>query len=221
MLGGSGILFAAIPLLLAMGQACAPLPSEAETHHVIGPAASTAAAGSNREGAGNTLPAEPPDKARPGTTGADGPAARDCDTLPRVEKEACYAEYDEAALAECERVRLHGCAPYARVHRAEAELDQVGDALLRNVRDAYASYDQNQPGYVRDVEDAYTAADRAWREYRDAQCALDPIVQGMSRQETSGLSAECRAGMTEARVKKLRKQNSALFGEAASDDRPE
>lgn len=221
MLGRPGIFFVAIPLLLAMVQARARLPSAMNAHQVIAPAASTIAAGFSRERSGNTLPAENPDEATLGTTGADEPAVRDCDGLPREEKEACYAEYDEAALKECERLRLHGCAPYARVYRAEAELRHVGDALLRHVRDAYASYEQNQPGYIRDVEDAYAVADSAWRDYRDAHCALDPIVQGMSRQEAPGLAADCRANMTEARVRALRKQTSLLFEEVASDDRPE
>lgn len=74
------------------------------------------------------------------------------------------------------------CAPYARVHR-EVELKQVSEVLLQEVRDTYASYEDNQPGYVKDVESAYVAADSAWRAYRDAHCALEQVVQSMSRQE--------------------------------------
>lgn len=143
---------------------------------------------------------------------------KDCDSLPLAEKEACYASYDKAELTECEQVRLYTCAPYARMHRAEAELGQISAALLRDVRDTYASYEDTQPGYVKDVEGAYAAADSAWRAYRDAHCTLEPVVQGMSRQEVPGLTEVCRASMTEARVKELKEQRSTMFAEGAGND---
>lgn len=219
MLDGSRSFFVAMSLLLVMGQGCARSPSpEAATQKATRPAASAAATHSSRDGLANTLPAEVTSASALGATGAGESAVRDCDSLPLAEKEACYASYDKAELTECEQVRLNTCAPYARVHRAEVELGQISGALMRDIRDTYASYEDNQPGYVEGVEDAYTAADRAWRAYRDAHCTLEPVVQGMSRQEAPGLTEVCRASMTEARVKELKEQRSTLFGEGASND---
>lgn len=220
MLGGSKRLLAAMLLLLVMGHGCArsPSPEAATQEPVTSPAASTTATDSSGGGLASPLPAESTSASTLAATGADESAVKDCDALPLVEKEACYAGYDERELAECEQVRLYSCAPYARVHRAEAELKQISEALLQAVRDTYTSYEDNQPGYVKDVEGAYIAADSAWRSYRDTHCALEPVVQGMSRQEAPGLTEACRAGMTEGRVKELKEQKSTLFMEGAGND---
>lgn len=144
---------------------------------------------------------------------ADMQATRDCDALPLLEKEACYSGYDGAALAECEQIRLNACAPYARTHKAEEELDQASDALMQVAREAYASYEDTQQGYVKDLEDAYAEANTAWRAYRDTHCALEPILQGMSRSEAPDLTEACRARMTEARVDEMKEQATTLFME--------
>lgn len=218
-LDGSRGFFAAMSLLLAMGQACAGSPAPvAAMQEAKRPAASAAATDSSSDGLAGTLPAEATSTAAPAASRAGESAVKGRDSLPLAEKEACYASYDKAELTECERLRPHACAPSARVHRAEAELGKINDVLLRDVRDAYASYEDDQPGYLKDIEDAYTAADGAWRAYRDAHCTLEPVVQGMSRQETPGLTEVCRAGMTEARVKELKEQRSTLFAEGASND---
>lgn len=151
-------------------------------------------------------------------TSSDAPTTGDCDALPLAEKEACYARYDEAALAECERVRLYACAPYARMHKAEMQLKQINDVLLQAARKTYASYEDSQPGYVKDVEDSFAATDQAWRAYRDAQCNFEPFIQGMSRQETAGLTESCRARKTEERVGELMEMKSALFAEEETND---
>jgi hypothetical protein len=220
MLDGSSGFFAAMSLLLAMGQGCAqpPSPEAVVTQKVTRPDASATAPDSSRAGLADRLPTESTGASSFAATGAGESLVKDCDTLPLEDKEACYASYDKAALAECEQVRLYSCAPYARMHLAEVELKQIGEALLQSVREAYTSFEDNQPGYVKDVERAYAAADSAWRTYRDAHCTLEPVVQGMSRQEAPGLTEVCRAGMTEARVKELKEQESTLFAEGASDD---
>lgn len=219
MLDGSRSFFAAMSLLLVMGQGCVRSPvAVAAMQKATRPAASAAATDSSSDGLGNTLPAEATSASAPAATRAGESAVKDCGSLPLAEKEACYASYDKAELTECERLRPHTCAPYARVHRAEEELGKINDALLRDVRDTYVSYEDDQPGYLKDVEGAYTAADGAWRAHRDAHCTLEPVVQGMSRQEAPGLTEVCRAGMTEARVKELKEQRSTLFAEGASND---
>lgn len=220
MLDGSKRLLAAMLLLLVMGQGSArsPSPEAASQTPVTRSAAPMTSIGSTRSGLANPPPAGSTSIPTVAAAATGGSAAKDCDALSLVEKEACYAGYDESELAECERVRHHGCAPYARVHRAELELEQIGEALLQEVRDTYASYEGNQPGYVKDVESVYAATDSAWRAYRDAHCALEPVVQGMSRQEAPGLTETCRAGMTEVRVEELKEQKSALFPKGTGSD---
>lgn len=220
MLDGSKPLLAVMLLLLIMGQGCdrSPSPEAIPKNPVTSSAVPTTSIDSNRGGLANRLTARSSTISTVAAAATAGSAAKDCGALPLVEKEACYASYDEGELAECEEIRLYSCAPYARVHRAEVELKQVGEVLLQEVRDTYASYEDNQPGYVKDVESAYVAADSAWRAYRDAHCALEPVVQGMSRQEAPGLTEACRASMTEARGKELKEQESTLFAEGAGND---
>lgn len=218
MLDGSKRLLAAMLLLLVMGQGCARSPSPEAALQKSSPVASATSIDSDRGGPANRLPAWPTSIPTVAAAARGGSVVKDCDALPLAEKEACYASYYEGELAECEQVRLYNCAPYARVHRAEMELKKVSKVLLQEVRDNYASYEGNQPGYVKDFESAYIAADSAWRAYRDAHCALEPVVQGMSRQEAPGLTEACRASMTEARVKELKEQKSVLFAEGAGND---
>lgn len=149
---------------------------------------------------------------------AGAPATKNCDALALTEKEACYAAYDEAALAECERVRLYSCAPYAHVYRLEAELEQLNADMMRAARETYASYEDTQPGYVKEVEESFVASDSAWRAYRDAHCAQEPFIQGMSRSEVAGLTESCRARKTEERVKELKELMSGLFMEEATNE---
>lgn len=218
MLDGSRRFFAAMSLLLAIGQGCARSPSaEVFTQKQVASAvASMTATDSSRGGLANTLPVESTSASTYAATAAAGESAmKDCDAFPLADKEACYASYVEAALVKCEQARLYSCMPYARVHRAEMELKQVREALLQDVRDTYSSYEDNQPGYVKDVESAYAAADTAWHAYRDAHCTLEPVIQGMSRQEAPGLTEVCRADMTETRVKELKEQKSTLFARGA------
>lgn len=145
-------------------------------------------------------------------------AVKDCDALSLVDKESCYARYDQTTLAECEAVRLYSCAPYARMHQAELRLTQAGEALLQAMRTAYDSYEHEQPGYLKETEAVYAAADSAWQAYRDAQCGLTPMLEGMSRPDLPGLIEVCRVLMTEARIKELEEVMSNLFAEGAAND---
>lgn len=147
-----------------------------------------------------------------------------CAGLPLVDKEACYARQAPDLLAECERMRAHHCAPYAKVHELEKELGRLNVALLQSAKRVYATYEDNQPGYVKDLEQSLSEADRAWRAYRDADCALDPLIQGMSRQESVDLTEACRADKTAERVGALEERLSAFSeqtdGEQRSGERP-
>ncbi len=134
-----------------------------------------------------------------------------CDALPLSGKEACYARQPPEVIADCERMRLHHCAPYARMHALDKQLDESNRELLRVAGERYASYEANQPGYADDLAKAIAEADRAWRAYRDAQCSLDPLLQGMSRNEASDLAEACRADRTSARISELKEALSTVM----------
>src|SRR3546814_12736437 len=97
-------------------------------------------------------------------------------------------------MAECERMRIHRCAPYARVHGLEKQLERLNAGLLQAAAEAYASYEGDQPGYVEELERSFAAADRTWRAHRDAHCKLEPLVQGMARHEVANRSEDPRGG---------------------------
>src|SRR3546814_16791090 len=87
-----------------------------------------------------------------------------CDNLPLVDKEACYARQAPDLMAECERMRIHRCAPYARVHGLEKQLERLNAGLLQAAAEAYASYEGDQTGYVEELERSFAAADRHERQ---------------------------------------------------------
>lgn len=127
-----------------------------------------------------------------------------CDSLSLIDKEACYARQAPELIAECERIRLHRCAPYARVHELEQQLKRLNAELLKTSREVYASYDDTQPGYMAEMEQSITGADLAWRAHRDAHCNLEPLIEGMSRNEAPDLTEACRAAKTQSRISEIR-----------------
>lgn len=89
-----------------------------------------------------------------------GDTMENCDNLPLLQKEACYARQPPDLVTECERMRPNHCAPYASVYALEKQLEQLNAALLQATRKAFASYEDNQPGYFKDVEQFLAEADR-------------------------------------------------------------
>lgn len=140
-----------------------------------------------------------------------------CDNLPLVNKEACYARQAPGLIAECERMRVHRCAPYARVHELEEQLKRLNVGLLQAAAEEYASYEGDQPGYVEELEQSFVAADRTWRAHREAQCKLEPFIQGMARNEAANLAEACRADKTAARVIEV-KEMLSLFKDESDDE---
>src|SRR3546814_15934286 len=59
------------------------------------------------------------------TTPPSGDLMEICDNLPLVDKEACYARQAPDLMAECERMRIHRCERYARVHGMEKQLGRM------------------------------------------------------------------------------------------------
>ena len=150
---------------------------------------------------------------------APGDSMESCDGLPLADKEACYARQAPDLMAECERMRLHHCAPYARMHESEKQLGQLNADLLQAAKKAYGSYEDSQPGYVKDLEESLADSDRTWRAYRDAHCNLDPLIQGMSRREAADLTEACRADKTAARVVEVKEMLATLKEEPNDEQR--
>jgi uncharacterized protein YecT (DUF1311 family) len=132
------------------------------------------------------------------------PEEADClaiSTLP--EKRACLAKQDQAFIDDCERMRPMACKPYRDLHFAEQTLQQTQTHLLQSAKRAYASYTENDPAYLDDLATYARESNTAWLTYRDAQCALEPFAQGMSRSESENLAEACRLAKTQARIAEL------------------
>lgn len=148
--------------------------------------------------------------ALPGT--AD-PAADigDCDQSPDLDtREACYAALLPEAIEECESLRRFACAPYRDMHVAQNEHAAAVEALVAASAAAYDSYTGTDPTFLTDLVSRLHAADAAWATWRDAECALEPLLDGMSRSEASGLTEACRAEETRKRAGVLRERASRI-----------
>jgi uncharacterized protein YecT (DUF1311 family) len=132
-------------------------------------------------------------------------APQDCDGLASlVDKRACYGKQDQASIDDCERTHPMRCRPYREMHGAERELAEVEQSSIASVRKAYASYADGDAAYLDDLDAAASEANRAWRAYREAQCALEPFAQGMSRHLSEHLAEVCRVRMTRARIDEIK-----------------
>ncbi len=132
------------------------------------------------------------------------PEETDClaiSTLP--EKRACLAQQDQTFINDCERMRPMACKPYRELHFAEQTLQQTQAHLLQSTKHSYASYTENDPAYLDDLATYARESNAAWLTYRDAQCALEPFAQGMSRSESENLAEACRLAKTQARIAEL------------------
>jgi uncharacterized protein YecT (DUF1311 family) len=132
-------------------------------------------------------------------------APQDCDGLASlVDKRACYGKQDQASIDGCERTHPMRCKSYREMHGAERQLAEVEQSSIASVRKAYASYADGDAAYLDDLDAAAREANRAWRAYREAQCALEPFAQGMSRDLSEHLAEVCRIRMTRARIDEIK-----------------
>jgi Lysozyme inhibitor LprI len=122
-------------------------------------------------------------------------------TLP--EKRACLAKQDAVFIDDCERMRPMACKPYRELYVAEQTLQRTEANLLQSAQQAYAGYTENDPAYLDDLAASARESNAAWRAYREAQCALEPFAQGMSRSESENLAEACRLAKTQARIAEL------------------
>lgn len=120
-----------------------------------------------------------------------------------LEKRACLAKQDETFIADCERMRPMSCKPYREMYSAEETLRQAEASLLQAAQQAYGSYTEDDPAYLDDLSASSREANVAWRAYREAQCALEPLAQGMARGESENLTETCRLAKTQERIAEL------------------
>lgn len=125
-------------------------------------------------------------------------------------REACYAKMSDAQVATCERFRPNTCLPYKEMHVLSGELDRLNGDIKAAARKRYAAYAEEDSAYPHDLSEYLDASDQAWREYRDAECRLDPFLQGMSRNEAAGLEEVCRMELSQDRAIELTNRLESL-----------
>jgi hypothetical protein len=134
-----------------------------------------------------------------------------CFTLGNVAKrEACFARQSDEDINACERMKPFNCKPYKEMYEATRQLNVLNGQVLALAKKKYASYQNSDPAYLTNLAGSIRAASSAWTSYRDTRCRLEPLLDGMSRAESSNLTEACRAAMTNARIKKLRDEVEKL-----------
>lgn len=132
-------------------------------------------------------------------------APPDCSGLSSlIDKRACYGRQDPALIDECERIHPMRCKPYREMYVAERELAEVEQASMASARRVYANYTEGDASYLSDLDATARRANEAWRSYREAQCALEPFAQGMSRNLSEDLAEACRARLTRNRTDEIK-----------------
>lgn len=69
----------------------------------------------------------------------------------------------------------------------------------------FAGYTGADPSYLQDLADYLKRSARTWTEYRDADCLLESLAQGMSRRDAENLTEACRAERARERIAYLKK----------------
>lgn len=91
-----------------------------------------------------------------------------------------------------------------RIKSAAIEMRAIEDEIVKLSAAAYRSYLADDPEYVKDIENYLSESDKAWTSYRDAQCQLEPYIDGMSRPEISNIAEQCKLEKTERRISDLK-----------------
>lgn len=151
--------------------------------------------------------------AHPGAGKALEPAAAEEDCLvvgDTKARELCFSRKPEAEIEACERVRPFACKPYRDMYRLDRELATLTRDLSVRAQKRYAAYDEDDAAYLGDLSAYIDASGKAWAASRDADCLLEPFVQGMSRREAGDLTEACRVERTQARIEQLKELISSL-----------
>lgn len=135
----------------------------------------------------------------------------DCRSSPDLSsKEACYARLPPSVIEECESFQMFACAPYRDMHLAQASHAAALEDLATRSNAVSATYAESDPAYAGEFADRLRDAESAWRAWRDAECALAPLLDGMSRREFDGLIEACRVEQTRSRVDLLRSRATSM-----------
>lgn len=116
-------------------------------------------------------------------------------------REKCFSQYGNQDIEDCERSRPQACKPYKEMHALDRDLHQLNERVINSARNTYQTYTPNDIAYLDDLLGHLNSSDEAWRDYRDAECLLEPFIQGISRRDSGDLTEACRAVMTRARIK--------------------
>ena len=119
---------------------------------------------------------------------------------------ACLeARYEERidALAPCPSGR-RGTDPLclAMVDQAEHALQRVERRAEARLAKDFAEY-TNAEDYIAATLEALREAEKTWRAFRDAECAFEPLRQGMSFGYSADITVRCKLEMTRARKRGL------------------
>jgi len=106
------------------------------------------------------------------------------------------------------------------MYTLDRQLQVLNEEVIGLARTQYASYAQNDPAYLDDLTAYFEESDRAWKASRNADCALEPFMQGMSRPEASDLTEACRVDRTKARISEMNKVKVTLKPVSCSAIRP-
>lgn len=138
---------------------------------------------------------------------------QDCLTIQDVsQKEKCIASSDD--FRNCPESDFH-CAPYKNMYSEEKKLEKTNIELMALANKKYAEYIIDDHAYLDDLMKYFNESDRAWRTYRDAQCAMEPFAQGMSRRESADITEACRLGETKNRISALKELELVLVEDGA------
>lgn len=141
----------------------------------------------------------------PSAIAATPPTLEDCEvTDGLVAREACFAGLPDPVIDDCESLRLFRCAPYRDMHLARLAHVDALDRLIVGVQDTLADYAGSGSAHANELVDSLRAAESAWQAWRDAECAVIPLLEGMARDEATGLTEACRADQTRSRADLLR-----------------
>ena len=133
---------------------------------------------------------------------------RDCFTIGAyAKKEACIALSED--LKDCSDSDLR-CAPYKKMYFEEQTLENINTDLIVTASELYAEYATDDTAYLDDLTIYFNESDRVWRTYRDAQCELEPFIQGVSRRESYDMTEVCRLDETRKRISMLREVRFSL-----------
>lgn len=104
-------------------------------------------------------------------------------------------------------IAAHSCESESQackqLESATVEMRAIESEIVKISAVAYSSYLADDPGYVKDIENYLNESDKAWASYRDAQCQLEPYIDGMSRREISNIAEQCKLEKTERRISDL------------------